>query len=122
MKIKKDDKVVVLSGKDKGKQGKVLIADPKGAKVVVEGVNVATKHQKPRKQGEEGGIIKVETPIYVSKVQLVCPDPHLCLQGSARLPQVRQGHPCRLQSRKRQENPRLQEVRRRSLSERRTEL
>ena len=93
MKIKKDDKVVVLSGKDKGKQGKVLIADPKGAKVVVEGVNVATKHQKPRKQGEEGGIIKVETPIYVSKV-----------------------------SRKRQENPRLQEVRRRSLSERRTEL
>ena len=75
MKIKKDDKVIVLSGKDKGKQGKVLIADPKGLKVVVEGVNVATKHQKPRKQGEEGGIIKVETPIYVSKVQLelVCP-------------------------------------------------
>ena len=73
MKIKKDDKVVVLSGKDKGKPGKVLIADPKGAKVVVEGVNVDTKHQKPRKQGEEGGIIKVETPIYVSKVQLVCP-------------------------------------------------
>ena len=73
MKIKKDDKVVVLSGKDKGKQGKVLIADPKGAKVVVEGVNVATKHQKPRKQGEECGIIKVETPIYASKVQLVCP-------------------------------------------------
>ena len=52
MKIKKDDKVVVLSGKDKGKQGKVLSADPKGAKVIVEGVNVATKHQKPRKQGE----------------------------------------------------------------------
>ena len=73
MKIKKDDKVVVLSGKDKGKQGKVLVADPKGAKVIVEGVNVATKHQTPRKQGEEGGIIKVETPIYVSKVQLVCP-------------------------------------------------
>ena len=73
MKIKKDDKVIVLSGKDKGKQGKVLIADPKGGKVVVEGVNVATKHQKPRKQGEEGGIIKVETPIYVNKVQLVCP-------------------------------------------------
>ena len=73
MKIKKDDKVVVLSGKDKGKQGKVLIADPKGAKVVVEGVNVATKHQKPRKQGEEGGIIKVETPIYACKVMVICP-------------------------------------------------
>ena len=73
MNIKKDDKVIVLSGKDKGKQGKILIADPKAAKVVVEGVNVATKHQKPRKQGEDGGIIKVETPIYASKVQLVCP-------------------------------------------------
>ena len=73
MNIKKDDKVVVLSGKDKGKQGKILVSDPKAAKVVVEGVNVATKHQKPRKQGEEGGIIKVETPIYAAKVQLVCP-------------------------------------------------
>ena len=73
MNIKKDDKVVVLSGKDKGKQGKVMIADPKGLKVVVEGVNVATKHQKPRKQGQDGGIIKVETPIYACKVQLVCP-------------------------------------------------
>ena len=73
MNIKKDDKVVVLSGKDKGKQGKILVSDPKAAKVIVEGVNVATKHQKPRKQGEEGGIIKVETPIYATKVQLVCP-------------------------------------------------
>ena len=73
MNIKKDDKVIVLSGKDKGKQGKILTADPKAEKVIVEGVNVATKHQKPRKQGEEGGIIKVETPIYASKVQLVCP-------------------------------------------------
>ena len=73
MNIKKDDKVIVLSGKDKGKQGKVLVADPKAMKLTVEGVNVATKHQKPRKQGEEGGIIKVETPIYAAKVQLVCP-------------------------------------------------
>ena len=73
MNIKKDDKVVVLSGKDKGKQGQVLVSDPKAMKVIVQGVNIATKHQKPRKQGEEGGIIKVETPIYASKVQLVCP-------------------------------------------------
>ena len=73
MNIKKDDKVIVLSGKDKGKEGKVLVADPKGLKVVVEGVNVATKHQKPQKQGQDGGIIKVETPIYACKVQLVCP-------------------------------------------------
>ena len=73
MNIKKDDKVVVLSGKDKGKTGKVLSADPKNGKVIVEGVNIATKHQAPKKQGDEGGIIKIETPIYVCKVQLVCP-------------------------------------------------
>ena len=73
MNIRKDDKVVVISGKDKGKEGKVLTALPKEGKLIVEGVNVASKHQKPRKQGEEGGIIKVETPIYASKVQLVCP-------------------------------------------------
>ena len=73
MNIKKDDKVIVLSGKDKGKQGEVLVAEPKAGKVIVKGVNVATKHQKPQKQGQEGGIIKVETPIYASKVMLVCP-------------------------------------------------
>ena len=48
-------------------------SEPKGNKVTVEGVNVATKHQAPKKQGEEGGIIKVDTPLYASKVQLVCP-------------------------------------------------
>ena len=73
MNIKRDDTVIVLSGKDKGKTGKVLVADPKSLKVIVEGVNVATKHQKAQKKGQDGGLIKVETPIYVSKVQLVCP-------------------------------------------------
>ena len=73
MKIRKDDKVVVLSGRDKGKEGKVLSADPKGGKVIVEGVNVATKHQKPKNQQDQGGIIKTETPIYACKVMVVCP-------------------------------------------------
>ena len=73
MNIRKDDKVIVISGKDKGKEGKVLAADPKAGKVIVEGVSVASKHQKPQKQGQDGGIIKVETPIYACKVQLVCP-------------------------------------------------
>lgn len=73
MNIRKNDKVVVLSGRDKGKQGEVLRAMPKEGKVVVQGVSVATKHQKARKQGEESSIIKVETPIYACKVQLVCP-------------------------------------------------
>ena len=73
MNIKRDDQVIVLSGKDKGKSGKVIAADPKADKVIVEGVNVATKHQKAQKKGQDGGILKIETPIYVSKVQLVCP-------------------------------------------------
>ena len=73
MNIKKDDKVIVLSGKDKGKQGKVLHSSPKAGKVIVEGVNVAMKHRKPRKQNEEGGIVKMETPIYACKVMRVCP-------------------------------------------------
>ena len=73
MKIRKDDKVVVLSGRDKGKEGKVLSADPKNGKVIVEGVNVAKCHIKARRPGEESGIIKKETPIYASKVMLVCP-------------------------------------------------
>ena len=73
MNIKKNDTVVVLSGKDKGKKGKVLEAMPAAGKVIVEGVNIATCHVKPRKQGEEGGIIRKEIPMYVSKVMLVCP-------------------------------------------------
>ena len=73
MNVKKNDTVLVLSGKDKGKKGKVLSVDPESRKVIVEGVNVASRHQKPRKQGEEGGIIKKETPIYSSKVMTVCP-------------------------------------------------
>ena len=73
MNIKKDDKVVVLSGKDKGKQGKVLGTVPSEAKVVVEGINMVTCHVKPRKQGETGGIVQREAAMYASKVQVVCP-------------------------------------------------
>ena len=73
MNVKKGDTVIVLSGKDKGKQGKVLGTVPSEAKVVVEGINMVTCHIKPRKQGEEGGIMKREAAIYASKVQVVCP-------------------------------------------------
>ena len=73
MNIRKDDTVIVLSGKDKGKKGKVLSVNPKDGKLVAEGINVASRHRKPRKQGEEGGILKIETPIYACKVQVVCP-------------------------------------------------
>ena len=62
MNVKKGDTVVVLSGKDKGKQGKVLGTVPSEDKVVVEGVNMATCHVKPRRQGESGGIVSRECP------------------------------------------------------------
>ena len=73
MNIKKDDVVVVLSGKDKGKQGKVLEVMPKERKVVVEKINMVSRHTKPRRQGDEGGIIQKEAPLYACKVQRVCP-------------------------------------------------
>ena len=73
MNIKKGDKVVVISGADKGKEGTVQRVYPKLNRVVVEGVNVATCHVKPKKQGDQGGIINREIPMYASKVMLVCP-------------------------------------------------
>ncbi len=73
MSIKKDDTVIVLSGKDKGKKGKVLAVNPKDRKVIVEKVNIVSRHTKPRREGEEGGIIKKEAPIYACKVMRVCP-------------------------------------------------
>ena len=71
--IKSGDTVQVISGDSKGSTGKVLAVSPKEKKVIVEGVNVASKHMKPKKQGEQGGIIKMETPIYACKVMVVCP-------------------------------------------------
>ena len=73
MNVKKGDTVIVLSGKDKGKQGKVLGTVPGSLKVVVEGINMVTCHVKPRKQGETGGIVQREAALYASKVQVVCP-------------------------------------------------
>jgi large subunit ribosomal protein L24 len=73
MNIKKGDTVVVLSGKDRGKQGKVLGTVPGTSKVVVEKINMVTCHMKPKKQGEEGGIVRREAAIASCKVQVVCP-------------------------------------------------
>lgn len=71
--VKTGDTVVILSGKDKGKKGKVLQASPKEQKVIVEGLNKVTKHVKPRKQGEAGGLIQAEGALYACKVMAVCP-------------------------------------------------
>jgi len=70
--VKKGDTVLVLSGKDKGKKGKVLGVFPKDGMVLVEGVNMSTKHKKPRGRYQEGGIIHQESPINSSKVMLIC--------------------------------------------------
>jgi large subunit ribosomal protein L24 len=74
--IKKDDQVVVIAGKDKGKQGRVVRVFPKTDKVMVEGVNIATKHQRvtqSRGGARQGGIVHVEVPVHTSNVMPICP-------------------------------------------------
>ena len=81
MSIKQGDKVIVLSGKDKGKIGEVLTAMPAQGKVIVQGVNVCSRHTKPRKMGDEGGIIQKEGAIYACKVMRVRPAHKLLADG-----------------------------------------
>ena len=76
MNIKKGDTVVMLSGTNKGKKGKVLVCMPDEGKVIVEGIAMSTQHKKPRRQGDQGGIIKKETPVYACKVMRVCDKCH----------------------------------------------
>ena len=70
--VRRDDIVIINSGDDKGKKGKVLEVSPKEGKIIVEGVNIVTKHVRPRKQGEEGGIMKVEGAFYACKANVFC--------------------------------------------------
>ena len=71
--VKKGDEVVVINGKYRGARGKVMAVSPSENKVIVEGVNIVTKHVKPRRMGEPGGLVKAESALYADKVQLVCP-------------------------------------------------
>ena len=71
--VKKGDTVVVISGKDKGKKGKILMAQPDDERVVVQGTAMVTRHVKPRKQGDPAGIMKAESAVYACKVMAVCP-------------------------------------------------
>lgn len=71
--VKKGDKVLVITGKDKGKVADVTMVSPKDHRVVVDGVNVVSKHQKPKSAQEKGGIIKKSAPIEASNVMVVCP-------------------------------------------------
>ena len=72
-KIKKGDKVVVLSGRDKGKHGEVTKAFPKDGKIIVSGVNIATRHRKASQENPQGGLDKFEAPMHVSKVAIEDP-------------------------------------------------
>jgi len=72
-KIKKGDNVQILGGKDRGKKGKILKVWPKRKKVIIEGLNLVTKHSRPRRQGEKGQRVKIPSPIWISKVSLICP-------------------------------------------------
>lgn len=71
--LKKGDTVLVLSGKDKDKKGRILVVMPKKERIIVEGVNIIKKHQKPSRKYPQGGIIEKEAPIHISKVLLICP-------------------------------------------------
>lgn len=71
MKVKVGDKVKILAGKDKGKEGKIIKTLKKDNKVVVEGINIIKKHMKPNRMNEVGSIVEVEAPIHVSNVKLV---------------------------------------------------
>ena len=73
MRIKKNDTVKVLTGKDRGKKGRVIRILSKENKVVVEGLNLVTKHVRPKRSGEKGQRIKMATPLHVSNVSLICP-------------------------------------------------
>lgn len=73
MKIKKNDLVLVIKGKDRKRTGKVIKALPKENKIIIEGLNLVKKHIRPRRQGEKGKIVEIPKPIYVSNVKLICP-------------------------------------------------
>ena len=74
MRVKKGDQVIVLSGKDKGRTGTVTAAMPRDGKVIVGGLNIATRHKKPSRQDPQGGLEKIEAPLHVSKVAHVTAD------------------------------------------------
>ena len=73
MRIKKGDNVLIISGKDRGKTGKVLRAFPKESKVLVEGVNLKKKHRRPKRSGEKGQVVQIASGISSSNVKLICP-------------------------------------------------
>lgn len=93
MNVRKDDMVIVVSGDDKGKKGKVLQVAPGENKIIVEGLNKVSKHVKPRRQGESGGIVEAEAPMYACKVMPFCSK---CGKGVRVKKQVKDGNKIRV--------------------------
>jgi len=73
MKIKKNEQVLIISGKDRGKKGKILDVFPKEGRIIVEGVNLRKKRVRPKKSGEKGQVVEIPSPIFSSNAMLVCP-------------------------------------------------
>jgi len=76
MKIKKNDNIIVLAGKDKGKKSKVLRILADENKAIVEGVNIVKRHQRPRKEGQKGEVLEIASPIHISNIALIDPKDH----------------------------------------------
>jgi large subunit ribosomal protein L24 len=73
VKLKKEDMVLVIAGKDRGRTAKIIKAFPRKMQILVEGINIKNKHVRPKKQGEKGQMVKIPTPINVSNVKFLCP-------------------------------------------------
>jgi len=73
MKVKKGDNVLIISGKDKGRTGKIIRALPKSSKVLVEGINLKKKHVRPKREGEKGQIVEIPATLDISNVKIICP-------------------------------------------------
>lgn len=73
MKLKKGDNVLIISGKDRGRKGKIFQVLPKKGKIVVEGINLQKRHRRPRRQGQKGEVVEIAAPLDVSNAKLLCP-------------------------------------------------
>ena len=93
MKIKKGDTVLIISGKDRGRKGKVLKVFPENLSLLIEGINLRKKHLKPKKEGEKGQIVEIPAKIYFSKVKLIC---QKCGKGSRVGYKIREGKKYRI--------------------------
>ena len=91
--VKSGDEVEIISGKDKGKRGKVIQVSVSERKVIIEGANMGTKHVKPKSAGQTGGIVKAEGALYADKVQLVC---HKCSKAVRTGAEVKDGKKIRV--------------------------